>query len=318
MQRTLILYDSRYGSTAEVAETLALILGPARTCRIGDFEMRLRDFEFFVIGFPVYKGVISPGVWNFVRENLSWLSERNIALFCTCLDKNDGEDNLSRLRDLLGPGVIVSRPLGGRMSVERLDGKDLIGMESFCKRRDFAFQDIDTLSMEEVIDFALEVKRQRDALVPSMPKRDLRILVESFLASHNTCTLATASRGRVRATPIEYTYQDGHIYLLSEGGEKYANLIENDSVSIAVYEPYESMDSVAGMQISGTASIVKPSSPEFRSILRIKGLKPERLASLLINLNLIKIRLEKAEILYAKLKSRGHEITQMFFFGDEH
>lgn len=317
MQRTLILYDSRYGSTEEVAEKLALILGPAKTCRVGDFDIRLRDFEFFVIGFPVYKGVISPSVWNFVRENLSWLAERHIALFCTCLDKNDGEDNLSKLRDLLGPAVIASGPLGGRMAVERLDGKDLLGMESFCKRRDFTFQDIDTLSMEGVIDFALEVKRQRDVLVPSMAKRDLRVLVESFLASHNTCTLATASRGRVRATPIEYTYQDGHIYLLSEGGEKFANLLESAVVSIAVYDPYESMDSVAGLQISGTASIVKPASPEFRSILRIKGIKPERLAALLINLNLIKIRLEKAEFLYAKLKSRGHEITQIFFFGNE-
>lgn len=42
-----------------------------------------------------------------------------------------------------------------------------------------------------------------------MEKSKLIQEVEEFIASHNTCALATGCDDFVRCTPIEYTYMDG-------------------------------------------------------------------------------------------------------------
>ncbi|HOT07667.1 MAG TPA: flavodoxin domain-containing protein [Methanotrichaceae archaeon] len=319
MLRTLVVYDSKYGSTEETARQLALILGPARSVRVDQFVSDPGKFELVILGGPIYKGVISPAIWNFVRDNLDWLKGRHVALFCTCLSQEDGEVNLERIRSVIGPSVLLQRTLGGRMLIEKLDGKDLLGMESFCKRKGYAFQDIDTLAREDVVNLGLAIKQVRDSLSRPMAKADLLSLIESFLASHTTCTLASGHGCRVRATPIEYSYRKGSLYLLSEGGEKFAHILLNEQVSVAVYDPYQSMSEVAGLQISGKAALVSSSEPDFWEVLRWKGLSRERISSLPISLNLIRIRIERAELLYARLKARGEEISQTLIFehGDE-
>lgn len=314
MIRTLVVYDSRYGSTEEVAWTLSLILGPSDAVKVDKIQPEHRGFDLFVLGAPVYKGVISPNLWNFVRESLSWLREKKIALFTTSIDRKDGETNLESLKKMLGDSVILSRALGGRMCVERLSSNDLLGMESFCKRKGFLFQDIDTLVREEVVEFGLEIKRARDTISPRMPVNELRRLIDAFLASHNTCTLATGYGSRVRATPLEYLYRNGAIYFLSEGGEKFANIMLNDRVSVAVYDPYESMRDVAGIQLTGRAGFVEAGSDEYSDVLRQRGISPSTISSLPVRLHMIKIVLERAELLCARLKSRGYEITQIYDF----
>lgn len=314
MIRTLVVYDSRYGSTEEVARTLSLILGPSDAVKAGEIQPEHRRFDLFVLGAPVYKGVISPNLWNFVRENLSWLREKRIVLFTTSIDRKDGETNLESLKKMIGDSVLLSRALGGRMCVERLSSNDLLGMESFCKRKGFLFQDIDTLVREEVVEFGLEIKRARDMISPRMPVNELRRLIDAFLASHNTCTLATGYGSRVRATPLEYLYRNGAIYFLSEGGEKFANIMLNDRVSVAVYDPYESMRDVAGIQLTGRAGFVETGSDEYIDVLRQRGISQSTISSLPVRLHMIKIVLERAELFCARLKSRGYEITQIYDF----
>ncbi len=314
MIRTLVVYDSRYGSTEGVANTLSLILGPSNMVKVDEIQPEHRGFDLFVIGAPVYKGVISPKIWNFVRDNLSWLRDKKIALFSTSIDRKDGETNLESLKKMLGASVILSRALGGRMYVDKLSANDLLGMEAFCKRKGFLFQDIDTLVPEEVVEFGLDLKRARDMMVPRMPTNELRRLIDAFLASHNICALATGYRNRVRATPLEYLYKDGVVYFLSEGGEKFANLVLNNMVSLTVYDPYESMRDLAGIQLSGAAYFVKEGTDEFKEVLRLKGISYDTIASLRVRLNMIKVVLQRAEFLCARLKGRGYEITQTYDF----
>jgi uncharacterized protein YhbP (UPF0306 family) len=165
------------------------------------------------------------------------------------------------------------------------------------------------------MDFGLEILKRTES-PGDMPKEHLKSQVEAFLIAHNTCTLATASRNRVRATPIEYAYRNGCMYMLTEGGRKFANLIVNPEVSLAVYDEYESMATIAGMQISGTASMVGPEDQEFGDVLRMKGLRPSRLAALPIALTVIKVKLKRVEFLNAKFKAKGYGISQIFTFED--
>lgn len=67
------------------------------------------------------------------------------------------------------------------------------------------------------------------------------------LKNHNTCALASAHDGSVRATPVEYVYMDKCMYIISEGGEKFLNILFNLNVSVAIYDAYKNMNELAGM-----------------------------------------------------------------------
>jgi len=99
---------------------------------------------------------------------------------------------------------------------------------------------------------------------------------------------------------------------LSEGGEKFANLLLNENVSIAVYEDYTGMNNLKGMQITGKASIINRNNEEYNHLLNLKGLNVDVIKSLPVNMNLIKIVIEKVEFLNSKFKMEGADAKQIY------
>lgn len=150
----------------------------------------------------------------------------------------------------------------------------------------------------------------REAESRRMPKDELRAAVESFLSSHNTCALACGAGDFVRCTPLEYSYRDGAIWIFSEGGLKFRALRRNPNVSLAVFEPYSGFGKLTSVQITGTATIVDPDSPEFASAAAEKGLPSDMLDRLRSRLHLIKIVPSRIDYLCSELKARGYDPRQ--------
>ena len=73
MQRTLIIYESKYGTTEKIAKNLSLILGPANYCTPDGFRDEYKEFDFFVIGSPIYSGKFHPKITRLAEENQDWL-----------------------------------------------------------------------------------------------------------------------------------------------------------------------------------------------------------------------------------------------------
>jgi menaquinone-dependent protoporphyrinogen IX oxidase len=316
MQKTLILYESKYSSTAEAAKIIALVMGSAKCSKIHEFQEKCKDFPFIIIGFPVYSGKLDEKVMDFVKENRDWLAQRKVCLFSTSISHADGIRNLKKLKEVIGDSVIHVKALGGRLELDKLDEEDRLSIEDFCESFNLPLQSMDSFKKEAVIKYSLKLKNLKDTFMDKMDDQELKKQVEEFLKSHNTCTLSTGYQNRVRATPIEYTYHDGSLYLLSEGGEKFANLLLNPKVSVAVYEPYSGMDNLAGMQISGSASLVDRGDEEYKKIIQLKGLKMDFIESLPINMSMIKISMGKIEFLYSKFKDEGYSTRQIYWFKD--
>ena len=94
---------------------------------------------------------------------------------------------------------------------------------------------------------------------------------------------------KVRATPIEYSYIDGYLYFLSEGGEKFSHLLINPYVSVEVNDNYAGFDNINGLQITGNVQIIPFESSEYKRISILKGLNSESLAKLPFQLNMLKV-----------------------------
>lgn len=148
---------------------------------------------------------------------------------------------------------------------------------------------------------------------------DVRKAIENFLNTHNTCVLATASSAgdngiSVRATPIEYLYENGKIYMFSEGGRKFINIYRNPNVSLAVFDPYSGFSKLAGLQLTGTCRVVEPDEEVYQHIAAVKGITKERIQAMPVVLHLLEITLHEAIFLWAGFQAAGKAVRQTYQF----
>ncbi|MCX7695631.1 MAG: pyridoxamine 5'-phosphate oxidase family protein [Caloramator sp.] len=258
----------------EVAEIISKVLGPSICLNVKEGV----NIDFNIINFCVF--ILDSDeeyVLKFFIENLSVLSEKNKVFLV------QGEN------ELYGPIKQLLKNINKEVLIEEQN------KETICK-------------------IAKELKILKDELViKRMPKEKLKFFVEEYLNSNTTCTLTTCGI-EVRSTPIEYTYKDGYLYFLSEGGEKFSNIYLNNKVSVAIYDKYQGMNRLFGMQIEGEAFEVEYASSEYKKIVDLKGYKFENLVSLPFKLNMIKVKLNKVEFLNSKFKQMGYDAKQIFYF----
>lgn len=307
---TNIIYESKYGSTKEIAKNLAMILGPAKYCTTEEWKEEYKNCEYIVIGSPVYSEKIHPKIYDFVYRNSYWLKMKKVFLFCVNLMQKGGDRYLESLNNILGDCVVSSQVLGGKLILDNLDSEDYQKMKNFTKVYGVPFQDVDLYNLNKISEYGLSIRKHRDYII-KMPREELKAYVEKFLAEHNTCALSTGYNNLVRCTPLEYTYDDGYMYILSEGGFKFANLLLNDNVSISIYEPFQGMNTLLGMQITGKAKIIEDGCEEYKAYLEYRKINEDKLPS---PLHLIRIEVECAEILSHELNKMGYGVKHYYKF----
>jgi len=312
MNRTLVVYQSKYGSTKAIAQKLALILGPAVAITPSDFNAKYQAFNTVVIGSPIYNEELLTEIKVFIQTNLTWLKTKQIALFAVSLSPAS-EKSFSEMRELLGDNVVWLGTFGGLYDPSAIDEIDSRLMAQFSKITGISNTYKDYTNETLFAKKALEIKRLLKNTL-SMPQDELKKLIEDFLLAHNTCTLCTGHDNEVRATPIEYTYYNEALYFLTEGGEKFAHILANPNVSVAVYDSYEGFQKLGGLQITGTAEIICEESDTYLKVITRKGLEPAKLKALPVALNMIRVRLTSCEVLSSKIAKDGYEAKQSFTF----
>ncbi len=311
MIRTLVVYSSKYGSTRDAAKIIALINGPAMYCSVDEFKPEYKEFENIIIGSPVLQEKLEPSIIEFVGNNRDWLKEKPVSLFCTCLNKNGGLDQLRSLEKSMEMKTVSMKAIGGRLIIDQLDETDLELIKNFLDHVNLPFEDMDFYNEEEIIQYSMKLKYLAEKIIVPLDHDKLKLAIDEFLSTRNTCTLATCHLDSVRSTPIEYNYYNDFLYLLTEGGEKFSNLLLNKNVSVSVYEDYNGMKNLKGMQITGQASFIEDDE-EFNNVLKFKGLNVEFIKSMPIKMNIVKIVPEKIEFLNSQFKNNGYSAKQIY------
>lgn len=89
----------------------------------------------------------------------------------------------------------------------------------------------------------------------SMPKDELKAEIDAFISKRSNCALATGYGTYIRNTPMRYSYKDGKLFFITEGGNKFRGLSANSHVCIAIYDSDNTTSETAGVTIEGTATI---------------------------------------------------------------
>jgi nitroimidazol reductase NimA-like FMN-containing flavoprotein (pyridoxamine 5'-phosphate oxidase superfamily) len=108
-----------------------------------------------------------------------------------------------------------------------------------------------------------------------LSKKDLEKEVIDYLGKKHPCSLATCGKdGKPRISVVDYINDGLVIYILSEGGEKFKNIRENNQVAVGIGTSGRTPVTVRGVNIWGVAEVFTDETPElayavklFRSII---------------------------------------------------
>lgn len=312
MNVTLILYESKYGTGKTIANTVCPILGPAKSFDINDAPRDIKYYSNIVLVFSLYGHNSCEKIFKYIEENKIDFSKKRVALICIGLNKLDGLSEISKLKKFVNKESVYSKFIKGEMFINKLTNDDKEKIKYFCSKVGIPFGDLGEFDYNKALELGKDLREYFNTPQFIPPVNITKKEIETFLINKNTCTLATGYEDFIRATPLEYEYYDGKIYIISEGGLKFIGLSKNNKISLCIYEDYKNMNNLCGLQISGEAEIVQPWSEEYLDILSRKDLKIENISKLPFDMNIIKITPNKYEFLYSKFKNLGFDSKQIY------
>ena len=124
-------------------------------------------------------------------------------------------------------------------------------------------------------------EEQRDQMIEGMIKmlglerihpsrEELEKEILDYLSKNHPCSLATCGKdGTPRISVVDYNNDGLTLYIMTEGGAKLKNIKENNKVAIGIGTSSQSMRSVRGVNIWGTADIFTDDTPEFAKGLEL-------------------------------------------------
>jgi hypothetical protein len=147
MTRALVVYCTKYGSTAEVARAIADGLG-ADIAEMVDMP-DIHPYGLIVVGSPVYSGTYLPEAIDFLEANKHLLSVRKTAAFITAAADKEPQlgltgdadpllytqqDYADGLAHLTHGEVVGARGFGGRLVPHQLSEEDRSTLDWFFRR----------------------------------------------------------------------------------------------------------------------------------------------------------------------------------------
>lgn len=146
--RCLIVYDTVYGSTAQIARWIAERLegfdGVEATVRRVSEDVDLANHDAVIIGSPIYRDDRILGtVKDFVAKNQEELARKAVGIFVVALDVAGayfrgrvmgGVEYLRAFAELFAAPPIYGKVLGGNLVPPRLTSEDREGLRDFYRR----------------------------------------------------------------------------------------------------------------------------------------------------------------------------------------
>ncbi|WP_176461793.1 flavodoxin domain-containing protein [Anaeromicrobium sediminis] len=159
MKSALIIYESRYGTTKDVARNLSYIIKNAHICKASEFHNNNRDYDLVIIGAPVYYDNLDERIYKFIEDNILWLKTKDIMVFCTCMSLENKHIYLKKIYNMLNKNIINTKALGGKIIINNLDKLDYYRMKNFTRINEMALNDMDNYDLKKIVEYGQYIKK---------------------------------------------------------------------------------------------------------------------------------------------------------------
>lgn len=114
--------------------------------------------------------------------------------------------------------------------------------------------EVHEITEEELVQMYEEIFKKMNIEMKHLSKEELEKEIIDYLSKKRPCSLATCGKDGVpRVSIMDYMNEGLTLYFLSEGGEKFKNLKENNKVAIGIGTSAQTIRSVRGVNIWGIA-----------------------------------------------------------------
>ncbi|MDS0527778.1 pyridoxamine 5'-phosphate oxidase family protein [Clostridium sp. SHJSY1] len=278
MRKSLIICENNYYSSKKVAKIFSLILGMSKVIDIEDLSKYDDNYENVILIIGIH------GMNNI----------QNVKMY---LEKN----NLELRVGIIGVGITKKKLYESIDSLFSNMDKKIYAIELIKGK-------VDT---KEVCTIASKCSEIFNIPTLQLNKEELSEEINKYVYKHNTCVLSTGFGKFVRSTPIEYIYEKGNFYFITEGGIKFRGILENSNVSISIFDEYKGMKNLKGLQISGEAEILNNYNDEYIRVAKIKNIDIGKIKNMPVNLNIIKVKVKKFEFLNSDFSKRCIDVKQI-------
>lgn len=310
MVNTLVIYEGKYGTTRQVAHNVAAIIGNCKVKPIDEAPQQLNAFQNVVLVFCFRGYDTLSHTRPYLKERQQQLKDKKLAVIGIGLTMADLAAYVKLVNDIIPVKKAMTYFVQGQLRIKELTAEDCKVLEAFTKKVKIPFQDMGRLNLKKVGEVGTQLRGQLHVDNNPMQVEDLKREIDGFINKHNMLALATGSGNEVRCSPVEYIYEDECFFIITEGGLKFRGLTQNNKVSFSIYDAYEGMDKLGGLQVTAKAQIVPMFSVEYIKIMGVRGIKIETLQKLPIDLYMVKLQPLKYEFLYSPLAKSGYEAKQ--------
>jgi menaquinone-dependent protoporphyrinogen IX oxidase len=154
----VIIYGSRYGSTAQTAEWIAAgMAGKAAVVSAKDAG-DLSGYEQVVLGSGIYNGKIHADMAAFLEKKGAEVKDKLLALFVVCgMPPDQAGGYLEMFAAQCGAKPLLARAFNGWMKKEILSPEDYQGLEKYYKSVNSPFASYDSTDKAKCLEFGKEI-----------------------------------------------------------------------------------------------------------------------------------------------------------------
>ena len=155
-EKTLIVYATKYGATAEIAQRIASHLKGAKVHDLASGPApNLSAYSTIIVGSAIYAGSIRREAKSFVKQHEAELMDKKLGLYVSALDKNAAEaDFLKNFPQDICETALAKDLLGGIFNPESADLIEKMVVKIAMKKVEY----INTIDDDKIAAFAAALK----------------------------------------------------------------------------------------------------------------------------------------------------------------
>ncbi len=132
----LVIYDSKFGSTKEVAEKIAVELSKNYSVEIKEINAKiyLNSYDKIIIGSAIQYDKWLPNAADFIRSNQELLATKKVAYFFTCLVLSKNTNKAKEKANIYAKKLLKIAPLITPLAIGKFAGVLDYSKMSFAQR----------------------------------------------------------------------------------------------------------------------------------------------------------------------------------------
>lgn len=157
-KKVVIIYGSRYGSTAQTAKWIAEGMGGIPKVMSAKDAKDVAGYDIVILGSGIYSGQLQEDMLAFLAEKKDEVKDKVFALFVVCGASGPAAQGyLDMFASKCEATPVLTRDFRGWLKKELLSPEDYQLLENMSKRRNRPFENYDNTDKTKCIEFGKEI-----------------------------------------------------------------------------------------------------------------------------------------------------------------